>query len=87
MVSEQTHLKFKVETSVSLVAALEVLQTSRIPIVLVERDLPPSSWRDLLQHAIRLPAPPLLIVTSQLAAEQLWAEAINVCLLYTSRCV
>lgn len=76
--SEQTHLKFKVETSATLVAALAALQTNRIPIVLVERDLPPSSWRDLLQHAIRLPAPPLLIVTSRLADEQLWAEAINV---------
>jgi len=76
--SKQTHLKFNVLASATLASALAVLRKRRIPIVLVERDLPQSSWRDLLQHAVRLPAPPLLIVTSRLADERLWAEAINI---------
>jgi|HubBroStandDraft_1064217.scaffolds.fasta_scaffold06883_2 DNA-binding response OmpR family regulator len=76
--SKQAHLKFKVETSATLASALAVLRKSNIPIVLVERDLPPGSWRELLQRAARLTAPPLLIVTSRLADERLWAEAINV---------
>jgi len=76
--SKRTHLKFEVETSATLASALAVLEKSRIPIVLVERDFPQGSWRDLLDNAARLPAPPLLIVTSRLADERLWAEAINV---------
>ena len=70
-------LKFKVEASATVASALAVLRKVRIPIVLVERDLPPS-WRDLLLCAAQLPAPPLLIVTSRLADERLWAEALNV---------
>ena len=76
--SKRTHPKFGVETSATLASALAVLQQRRIPIVLVERDFPQGSWRDLLDDTARLPAPPLLIVTSRLADERLWAEAINV---------
>jgi DNA-binding response OmpR family regulator len=75
--SRHTNLEFKVETSTTVASALVVLQKRRIPIVLVERDLSPGSWRDLLEHSSRLPAPPLLIVTSWLADERLWAEALN----------
>jgi DNA-binding NtrC family response regulator len=71
-------LKFKVKTSATLASALAVLRKNLFPIVVVERDLAPGSWRDLLEHAVRLPAPPLLIVTSRLADERLWAEAINI---------
>jgi ActR/RegA family two-component response regulator len=70
--------KFKVRTSATLASALAIMRKRRIPIVLVEHDLPPDSWRDLLEGAARLAAPPLLIVTSRLADERLWAEAINV---------
>jgi len=75
--SRHTNLEFKVETSTTVASALVVLQKRRIPIVLAERDLSPGSWRDLLEHSSRLPAPPLLIVTSWLADERLWAEALN----------
>ncbi len=76
---KRPHLNFKMQTSATLASAQAVLQKkTRIPIVLVERDLAPGSWRDLFEHAARLPAPPLLIVTSRLADERLWAEAINV---------
>jgi DNA-binding NtrC family response regulator len=75
--SKQTNLRFKVETRNTLASALAVLQRRRIPIVLVARDLSPGSWKDLLEHSTRLPVPPLLIVTSWLADERLWAEALN----------
>ena len=74
--SRYIHLKFKVETSATVPSALAVLQKRRIPIVLVQRDSS-DSWRDLLEHAVRLPAPPLVIVTSWLADDLLWAEALN----------
>jgi DNA-binding response OmpR family regulator len=75
--SKRTHLKFKVEAVPTLASALAVLQKSRIPIVVSERDLSPGSWKDLLDHSARLPVPPLLIVTSRLADDRLWSEALN----------
>lgn len=69
--------KLKVKTSTTLALALVALEKIRIPVMLVERDLSPGSWRDLLEHSARLPSPPLLIVTSLLADERLWAEALN----------
>jgi DNA-binding response OmpR family regulator len=46
--------------------------------VICERDLAPGTWRDILDGAIVLPQPPCIIVTSRLADEYLWAEALNV---------
>ena len=57
--------------------ALAVLRDKGIPIVMAERDLAPGSWRDFLASISLLPDPPLLIVTSRLADERLWAEALN----------
>jgi DNA-binding response OmpR family regulator len=47
-------------------------------VVVCERDLLPGSWREILAETARLPFPPFLIVTSRLADERLWAEALNV---------
>lgn len=57
--------------------AIAEISTRRIPIVLSECDLAPASWRILLEQFLRLSEPPLLIVTSRLADEWLWAEALN----------
>jgi len=56
---------------------MTVLQGNRIPIVLCERDLLPGTWKDMLIESALLPDPPLLIVTSRLADDYLWAEALN----------
>ena len=42
-----------------------------------ERDLGPANWRDLLERTQQLANPPFLIVTSRLADDHLWAEALN----------
>ena len=39
--------------------------------------LSPGSWKELLDFAERLPAPPPVIVTSRLADERMWAEVLN----------
>jgi DNA-binding response OmpR family regulator len=58
-------------------SALPLLLQHEISVVACERDLRPGTWVDLLQHLESLPNPPALIVTSRVADEQLWAEALN----------
>ncbi|HLK68398.1 MAG TPA: hypothetical protein VKU19_33430 [Bryobacteraceae bacterium] len=58
-------------------SAIGALCHARIPLVVTERDLAPGSWRDILENISLLPDAPVLIVTSRLADEYLWAEALN----------
>ncbi len=55
-------------------AALKVLRNQRVPIVLCDSD---ADWRGLLEEMSELPHPPFLIVTSRLADDRLWSEALN----------
>ena len=54
-------------------AAIRVLSGNPIPIVFSEH----AFWREILEHISGLRDPPLLIVTSRLADDYLWAEALN----------
>src|SRR5689334_11039994 len=47
------------------------------PIILCEQSLPDGSWRDVLDHICGYPEVPVLIVTSMLADDHLWAEVLN----------
>jgi DNA-binding response OmpR family regulator len=66
-----------VQVMPALESALPMLREQEIPIVLTERDLLPGTWTDVLGELVSLADPPLLIVTSRLADECLWAEALN----------
>jgi len=57
--------------------AIARLSRRRIPVVVCEYNLPDGSWRDILNHMAELADPPVLIVTSRLADEHLWAEVLN----------
>jgi len=58
--------------------AIARLGRKHVPVVVVcECNLPDGSWRDILNHMIELADPPVLIVTSRLADERLWAEVLN----------
>jgi DNA-binding response OmpR family regulator len=46
-------------------------------LVLCDRDSGPGAWKLILSRVQEMSNPPLLIVTSRLADEQLWAEALN----------
>ena len=61
----------------SLSSASILLRQENISVVLTERDLPAGNWRDVLEIANAVIRPPLVIVTSLHADEQLWAEALN----------
>ena len=46
-------------------------------VIVSEKDLPDGNWKDILEAAAAREHPPLLIVTSRLADEYLWAEVLN----------
>jgi DNA-binding response OmpR family regulator len=55
--------------------AFSDLRREQFSLVLCDDTLP---WRDLLHGQIQeLPVPPLLVVSSRLADDRLWAEALN----------
>ena len=57
--------------------AKQVLRQTSVPVILCESELPDGNWKDLLAAAAGIQSPPLLIVTSRLADEYLWAEVLN----------
>jgi DNA-binding NtrC family response regulator len=61
----------------SVPTALAFLQHYEISVVLCECDLKGETWIDILENSKYLTRPPSLIVTSRLADESLWAEALN----------
>jgi len=70
-------LAWNLEKCPSLASALGILRKSNVPIILCERDIEGGSWKDMLEYVSGLPDPPCLIVTSRLADEHLWSEALN----------
>lgn len=69
--------QWTLEIASSLPAALSALKTVKPSLVVCESDLGITTWRDLWQELSALPEPPFLIVSSRLADEYLWAEALN----------
>jgi DNA-binding NtrC family response regulator len=63
--------------SPTIASSVSVLREAPIPVVVCERDLSPGTWREMLQQTLLLPDPPFLVVTSRLADERLWAEALS----------
>jgi DNA-binding response OmpR family regulator len=61
----------------SLASALAVICRREIGVVICESDLSPGTWIDMLEELRLLRDAPPLIVTSRLADEKLWAEALN----------
>jgi DNA-binding NtrC family response regulator len=66
-----------VVANTTVTSALAVLKEMPFPVVLCDTDLTSGTWREMLEHISLLPDPPLLIVTSRLADDYLWAEALN----------
>ena len=72
-----SHSKWKLSKTHSLASAMAFLRTQKTPVVLCETDLLPGTWRDLLEQVTRAPNAPAVIVSSRLADDRLWAEALN----------
>jgi DNA-binding NtrC family response regulator len=69
--------KWSLQTTPNLTSALAAMRQQTVPIVICESELGAASWRELWAQAAQMPDPPFLIVTSRLADEYLWAEALN----------
>jgi DNA-binding NtrC family response regulator len=54
-----------------------LLEAEPFAIVLCEQHLTPYTWRDVLAEVAVLPKRPLVVVTSRLADDYLWSEALN----------
>jgi DNA-binding response OmpR family regulator len=57
--------------------AARCLRDNPVHLVICESELPVGTWKDVLVEVQRLSTPPFLIVTSRIADEHLWAEALN----------
>jgi DNA-binding NtrC family response regulator len=75
--SDRTKSDTTVLASATAASAISALQERSIPIVICDCDNPADSWTEILDRISLLPDPPLFIVSSRLADERLWAEALN----------
>lgn len=57
--------------------ALPMITQGLHRVIVSERDLPDGNWKDVLRLATARRDPPLVIVTSRLADDYLWAEVLN----------
>ena len=69
--------KWKLFSARDLASALVLMGQHEIAVLLCERDLETGTWKDALELARTFPNPPSLIVSSRLADDRLWAEALN----------
>ena len=61
----------------SKLEASQELRHTRFTVVFCESSLSDGTWKDMLDIVSGLEEPPLLVVTSRLADEYLWAEVLN----------
>ena len=66
-----------VTASATPASALSLLRETPIPVLVCDCDSTPGTWHEMLNRISILPDPPLLILTSRLADERLWAEGLD----------
>jgi len=69
--------QWTIHNALSLRSATAFLRRHGVPLVVCEHDLSPGTWTRLLDVIRLLSMPPFLIVTSRVADDYLWAEALN----------
>jgi DNA-binding response OmpR family regulator len=57
--------------------AFDHLRENVTPVAICESQLPDGTWQDVLSDLGEMPRPPLLVVTSRVADDRLWSEALN----------
>jgi len=70
--------RWKVYRSSTLRSAVQLLRAlQRVPIVVCDANLFPTTWQELLAQIGLFPESPHLIVAARIADDHLWAEALN----------
>ena len=69
--------QWRIHNALSLRSASAFLQAHGVPLVICEHDLSPGTWTQVLDEIRLLSIPPFLIVTSRVADDYLWAEALS----------
>jgi DNA-binding response OmpR family regulator len=57
--------------------SFDFLRENVTPVVICESELPDGNWQDVLAQLGQMRHPPLLVVTSRMADDRLWSEALN----------
>ncbi|MEP7351673.1 MAG: hypothetical protein ABI824_00435 [Acidobacteriota bacterium] len=60
----------------SVTEALQLLMTTPFPIVIYDRDLPSSSWRDVLDQVVAISPDSCFLLVSRVSDEYLWREVV-----------
>ena len=68
---------WSVDTARTCAEAMRSLEMELAPVVIVESHLADGTWKTLQNRLMCMELPPKLFVTSRLADERLWAEALN----------
>src|SRR5712691_8131264 len=68
---------WRLDSRKTIDSALAFLRNRRVPVVICECGAQRDTWKEALERLRLLPAPPFLVVTSRLADDRLWAEALN----------
>jgi DNA-binding NtrC family response regulator len=69
--------KWRVQSEIGVDAVLEAVRREPVAFVVFDRDYLADAWKGLIDRLAGLPHPPELIVTSRLADDRFWAEALN----------
>ena len=73
-----SHSNWTLYSARSLEEALRLLRgENAIPVVITERDLPDGNWKSLLAELGDSGNPPVIVVSSRVADDCLWAEVLN----------
>jgi DNA-binding NtrC family response regulator len=72
-----SHSNWVLRTASTYAEALAILSEEVVPVVIVERDVPPYCWKDVLTKVASMTNPSRLIVASDNADPRLWGEVLN----------
>jgi DNA-binding response OmpR family regulator len=72
-----SEFRWTLQRAHTLPSAMTFLAENHTPVVICERALALGTWKDMMDGSIVSPQPPRVVVTSRLADEHFWADAMH----------
>jgi len=72
-----SHSNWRISSVKTCHEVVRFLQTNRMAVLVCESELADGDWKNVLESLSLLPLPPLLVVASRNADDNLWAEVLN----------